>query len=101
MKKFAFWLKLTKTNLIVKQTRIEIAILSLLLILASSAFAVDEPYVTIKKLPGSFTLSAAGKSATLFVSDQDFEGVMMAAKNLQTDIKKVTDAEPILSTGNI
>ncbi|RZA03583.1 MAG: glycosyl hydrolase [Sphingobacteriaceae bacterium] len=101
MKKFTLWLKPIKASLTIKPPSTGFAILSLLLFLTSSAFAVDEPYVTIKKLPGSFTLSASGKSTTLFISDQDFEGVMMAAKNLQTDIKKVTGAEPLLSTDNV
>jgi len=45
-----------------------------------------------------FTLSVAGKSAPLFVSDKDYLGVIRACKDLQTDIGKVTNAIPELFT---
>lgn len=77
------------------------ASLLLFILIGNNVYAVDEPYVSTKKSTGSFTLSATGRSATLFISESDFEGVMMAAKNLQADIKKVTNAEPTLSTGNV
>lgn len=102
MKKIITRLKPKRIGLAIKPADISISLLFLLLILISnSLYAVDEPYVLTKKTTGSFTLSAAGRSATLFVSGSDFEGVMMATKNLQADIKKVTNAEPVLSTGNV
>ena len=46
-------------------------------------------------------LSAAGKSCPLYVSSEDFPGVIRACTDLQTDIGKVTDALPELITGKI
>jgi hypothetical protein len=48
-----------------------------------------------------FTLSVAGKSAPLFVSDKDYPGVIRAAKDLQSDIGKVTGAVPQLFTEKV
>jgi hypothetical protein len=102
MKGIITWPSPKKSGLIIKRAPLGTSLLCLILIsISTSVFAVDEPYVSTKKIPGALTLSAAGRSATLFISDIDFEGVMMAAKNLQTDIKKVTGAEPTLSTGNV
>lgn len=56
------------------------------------------PIVSDKKTNGSFTLSADGISAPLWVSGGDFPGVWRAAKNLQEDIGRVTLTRPTLST---
>ncbi|MGI4022877.1 MAG: glycosyl hydrolase 115 family protein [Janthinobacterium lividum] len=54
----------------------------------------DDQYISFKKTSGSFALSAAGKSATISVSETDFPGVIRAAKDLQKDIAAVTDVQP-------
>jgi hypothetical protein len=47
---------------------------------------------------GGFALSVAGKTAPLYVSADDYPGVIRALKDLQTDIGKVTNAPPKLFT---
>lgn len=58
-------------------------------------------YITTKNDKGNFGLSVKGKSATLFVDSSDYAGVMIALKNLQTDIGAVTNSKPELSTGKV
>jgi hypothetical protein len=48
--------------------------------------------------PGAFTLAASGKLAPIVVSGEDFEGVLRAAGDLQSDLMKVTGTEPELVT---
>src|SRR3990172_7640326 len=65
---------------------------------SATTLAVDSlSYISTKKGNGNFTLSASGQSAPLFVSSQDFPGVIRVAKHLQADIKRVTGAEPALA----
>ncbi|AKD05468.1 glycosyl hydrolase [Pontibacter korlensis] len=74
--------------------------LAALLILAGQpawATVVDTAYITSSRTNGSFALSAAGKSAPLYVSREDFAGVIRAAKDLQADINRVTNTEPQLT----
>ena len=52
--------------------------------------------ISFSKKSNDFTLSSSGKSAPLYVSTTDFVGVTRALKDLQNDIKQVTDAEPTL-----
>nr|WP_308701842.1 glycosyl hydrolase 115 family protein [Pontibacter ummariensis] len=59
--------------------------------------ANDTTYITASKAKGNFALSAAGKSAPLFVSSQDHAGVIRAAKDLQADVNRVTNAQPNLT----
>ncbi len=54
-------------------------------------------YVSAQYESNYFSLSVSGTSAPLYVSLQDYPGVIRALKNLQTDIDKVTKAEPLLS----
>ncbi len=61
----------------------------------------DGSYVTTNKANGSFVISESGKSSAIFISSQDFPGVIRAAKDLQTDIGKVTNAKPEFNTDNI
>jgi len=62
-------------------------------------FALDDnSYVSAKKSENSFSLVAAGKAAPLYISSQDFAGVLRVTKHLQTDIQRVTKTEPQLLT---
>ncbi len=61
----------------------------------------SKSYITTVKETGDFTLSAQGKSTPLYISTQDYPGVIRALRDLQTDIRKVTNAEPQLSIDNI
>jgi hypothetical protein len=78
-------------------------VLCLLFIIAgnNAVYAVDVPYVSATKAAGSFTLAAAGKTAPLYISATDHEGVMMALKNFQADVKAVTGTEPAISTDKV
>jgi hypothetical protein len=59
---------------------------------------IIDPYVSTVHEAGYFTLSSAGKSAPLYVSTEDYSGVQKVMKDLQTDIKRVTNSEPQLFT---
>lgn len=80
-----------------------ITLLMLLFVLAgyNNVYANDVPYVSTKPAPGSFALAISGKPAPIFVGADEHEGVMMALKNFQADVKAVTGAEPMLSTDKI
>ncbi len=75
--------------------RKKITILLLTLFLPTSIWAIGgEKYISATKGTDCFTLSAAGKSTTLFISSKDYTGVIRALKDLKTDIGKVTSVEP-------
>jgi len=57
----------------------------------------NDSYISTEKSEGVFTLSESGKSSPLFISSEDYPGVLLAAKLLQADIKNVTSTEPALS----
>ncbi len=58
-------------------------------------------YVTATKSASSFIISEKGKVAPIIVSNNDFEGVRRVAKYFQSDVKKVTNVEPILITDKL
>ncbi|MCG3119827.1 MAG: hypothetical protein ALAOOOJD_02360 [bacterium] len=58
-------------------------------------------YISTAKGKGAFTLSASGQSAPLCVSAQDYPGVQRVLKHLQTDIARVTNAPPEISTDKL
>lgn len=65
--------------------------------LSSYVYALsDKSYITTIKTENDFVLSASGKSVPLYVSSNDYPGVIRVAKQLQSDIKKVTGAMPSL-----
>jgi hypothetical protein len=88
---------------LMKRVSAGIALLTLLFVAAgyNVASAADVPYVSTTKAPGSFTLAAAGKPAPIFASAEDHEGVMIALKSFQADVKAVTGTEPTLSTDKV
>lgn len=57
-------------------------------------------YITTNESDGFFTISKEGKSTSLLVSSDDFPGVRRVASHLQSDIYKVTNAEPELIINN-
>jgi len=68
---------------------------SLAIFLPTSALAIGEPsYISTVNGNNFFTLSAAGKSSPLFIGSNDYPGVIRALKDLQSDIKKVTNYAP-------
>jgi hypothetical protein len=67
-----------------------------------NAFAViDKSYISAKKEKRCFALTAPGQVAPLYVSAEDYAGVIRALKDLQIDIGRVTNIEPELSTDKI
>ncbi len=57
-------------------------------------------YITTNESDGFFAISKEGKSTSLLVSSDDFPGVRRVASHLQSDIYKVTNAEPELIINN-
>jgi len=55
-------------------------------------------YVTTTKSPGAFTLATGSRPAPIFTGSGEYEGVMIALKSFQGDVKAVTGNEPTLST---
>jgi hypothetical protein len=53
-----------------------------------------ESYVSFGYQKGFFSLSTQKKAAPIYASSTDFKGVLRAIGDLQTDIKKVTTAQP-------
>jgi hypothetical protein len=66
------------------------AALSLLLVFTSGRIIERPP-------PADFVLSRAGHSTTLVISDSDWAGVRRAAVDLQSDIQRVSGAQPELT----
>ncbi|WEK19899.1 MAG: glycosyl hydrolase 115 family protein [Candidatus Pedobacter colombiensis] len=52
--------------------------------------AGTNPFIAKKYVSGSFCIAANQKSASIIVSENEWKGVIRAAKDLQADIKKVT-----------
>lgn len=73
----------------------------IMFILALAAHPVlatnDVTYIAASKSKGSFALSAGGHVAPMYVSSQDDAGVIRAAKDLQSDLNRVTQAQPQLT----
>ena len=73
--------------------------LLLFLILISSCLTVKEPwkrksYISTNKGKGYFLLSSSKRSIPLFLSSEDYPGVIKVAKLFQKDIRKVTNSKP-------
>ena len=65
------------------------------------AWATGGPkYISVQNGAGYFALATAGIPAPLYVSADDYPGVIRAMKDLQTDIASVTGNKPKLFTGN-
>ncbi len=64
--------------------------------LASNGFFDTTSFVTTQKGDDYFVLSSSAKSAPLYISSEDWPGVIRAFRDLQTDISKVTGTVPHL-----
>lgn len=69
----------------------------LLLALLSSSTALAQGKKTTK-ITGDFTLVINGKAATVYTSASDWPGVLRAAHDLQADVQRVTNIQPVFST---
>ena len=79
-------------------------VIFIVIILACLQTAVahdDNSYVSLAKGQDNFPLSDSIYSAPLCVTSQDYDGVMHAVRQLQTDIEKITNAKPNLSVDTI
>lgn len=81
--------------------RCRVGFMALLLPIAIEVVAQDFYFSTEKKKAEDFVVLTSGKSAPLLVSEQDFPGVIRAAKNLKVDIGKVTEVEPEILLDNL
>ncbi|MBE8723322.1 glycosyl hydrolase [Flavobacterium sp. KB82] len=71
-------------------------VLSLFLIgLSTKSYAINpEKYVVNQASAENFPLVSKGKTASILVSDKDFEGVLKVTGHLENDIFKVSDLHP-------
>src|SRR5262245_53758087 len=60
--------------------------------------AAATSYVAFAKSNGSFALATGGQPAPLFVSAEDFPGVLRAVNDLRADVERVTGTAPTLTT---
>lgn len=67
-----------------------------ILLIHQPASAIDSTYVAFKPGPDRFELAAGGQAAPLFISSEDYQGVIRALGDLQGDINKVTGVKPEL-----
>ncbi len=89
-----------KNSLVVKWQNRTIFCLTIILLFVLNIYSQTtetKSYISTKKEQGSFALSESGKSAPLYISSEDYKGVIRALKDLQTDIKNVTSSKPILN----
>ncbi len=79
----------------IKFTKIAL-LFTVLILTCSTTETVPEvkSYISANKSEERFALSSGGKSAPLYVSSEDYPGVIKVAKLFQTDIEKVTDSRP-------
>ncbi len=76
-----------------------LSLAAMLLCFSWSSFAIGQlRYVEMTPAPGSFPVAGDGTVATLCVDPNDFVGVLRAARDLQTDIQRVSGSAPIFST---
>jgi hypothetical protein len=71
------------------------------LVIFDVAYATDDKgYIRFKKEKNYFVIAEKGNCVPLFISNQDFPGVLKAFRNLRTDLKAVTGIEPSLTENN-
>src|SRR5262245_54823570 len=63
-----------------------------------SGAAATTSYVAFAKSNGSFALATGGQPAPLFVSAEDFPGVVRAVNDLRADVERVTGTAPTITT---
>jgi hypothetical protein len=61
----------------------------------------SDSVLIVSQTARGFILSSSGRSTPLYVSSEDYPGVIRACRDLQSDIGRVTDAVPELFTGKI
>lgn len=76
-------------------------VLNFCLVFSNALAQGGQDYIALSPGKGNFPLSANGKTAPLYVGPNDYPGVIIALKNLQTDLISVTGAKPQLLTDKI
>ena len=70
---------------------------ALVIFMPSTLWAIGgENYISTTDGKDFFVLSASGRSSTLYISSNDYVGVIRALKDLKSDIEKVTNNEPAI-----
>lgn len=72
---------------------IKFVILCIVLLVANFAYAANT-FVSEENEAGSFPIVHRGLAAPIYLSDEDFSGVLKVARHLQADIHKVTGKKP-------
>ncbi len=86
-------------DVFVRHSRIKATLILTLLLISAMAAHAAEQFVTFQKSSdATFALATQGKVVTIAYDAQDYEGVVMAIKSLQADIKAVTGVEPTVTT---
>jgi hypothetical protein len=95
--------KLTGNTENIKHTSfIIVSIMLFLLAVSMNASAIgNKSYISGEQKSGSFALSVSGQPASLYISSEDFPGVIRAFKDLQADIERVTNTKPELSIDDV
>jgi hypothetical protein len=75
------------------------AALAAWLVAAPAQALGNRTVVRFERAPDAVQLAAGGKAATLYVDQQDWPGVLRAARDLQGDIQRVSGASPALKFG--
>jgi hypothetical protein len=74
----------------------------ILITISQIIFAIDNlSYISHKNEKGSFALSTSNKSAPLYISAEDYRGVIRVLHHLQDDINCVTNIKPELFISEI
>jgi hypothetical protein len=69
------------------------------LVCSPAIFALGQTrYVEFAATPGSVRLASDGTGAQIVVDSQDYAGVLRAARDLQTDIDRVSRIRPAIIT---
>ena len=66
-----------------------------------NAQSINESFISVKNWKGKFAISASGKSSPLLISSKEWPGVIIAFKDLQIDIGKVTSVVTELYSDNL
>ena len=86
-------------DVFVRHSRIKATLILTLLLISAMVAHAAEQFVTFQKSSdATFALATQGKVVTIAYDAQDYEGVVMAIKSLQADIKAVTGVEPTVTT---
>ncbi|MBN9299156.1 MAG: glycosyl hydrolase 115 family protein [Filimonas sp.] len=77
----------------------KLSLLIVLLMSLSFAFAKkDSSYISFEKISRAFPLVTNGNAVGIYISTNEYAGVVRAVKNMQTDINAVTNIQPNVST---